>query len=43
MPHPGGQGHGLAEVGTFWRDYETTWETARSSWTDAPRAAGLDA
>jgi ketosteroid isomerase-like protein len=26
MPHPGGQGHGLAEVGAFWRDYEATWE-----------------
>jgi ketosteroid isomerase-like protein len=26
MPHPGGEAHGLAELGTFWRDYEATWE-----------------
>jgi ketosteroid isomerase-like protein len=25
MPHPGGEAHGLAEVGAFWRDYEATW------------------
>jgi ketosteroid isomerase-like protein len=25
MPHPGGEAHGLAEVGAFWRDYESTW------------------
>jgi ketosteroid isomerase-like protein len=25
MPHPGGEAHGLDEVGTFWRDYESTW------------------
>ncbi len=25
MPHPGGEAHGLQEVGTFWRDYESTW------------------
>jgi ketosteroid isomerase-like protein len=26
MPHPGGEAHGLAEVGAFWRDYESMWE-----------------
>jgi ketosteroid isomerase-like protein len=25
MPHPGGEAHGLVEVGAFWRDYEATW------------------
>ena len=25
MPHPGGEARGLAEVGAFWRDYESTW------------------
>jgi ketosteroid isomerase-like protein len=25
MPHPGGEAHGLHEVGRFWRDYESTW------------------
>jgi ketosteroid isomerase-like protein len=25
MPHPGGEAHGLAAVGAFWRDYESTW------------------
>ena len=25
MPHPGGEAHGLAEVGAFWRDYESMW------------------
>ena len=25
MPHPGGEAHGLAEVGAFWRGYESAW------------------
>jgi len=43
MPHPGGDAHGIAEVGAFWRDYEAIWESREIDLEDVRELAGFKA